>query len=128
MAAKDDEEDRLRTVTLQNAQTVLLARLRAKEALRKQTEWLRVTLASIGDAVISTDAEGRVTFLNGVAEPLTGWPKADAAGRPLPEVFHIVNEHTRKAVENPALRALQEGTIVGLANHTVLVARDGTAN
>ena len=94
--------------------------------MRKQSEWLRVTLASIGDAVISTDAEGRVTFLNAVAEALTGWPQTEAVGRPLPDVFHIVNERTRQPVENPALRALREGTIVGLANHTVLIARDGT--
>ena len=126
MAAKDDEEERLRSVALQNAQSILLARQRAEEALRKQSEWLRITLASIGDAVISTDAEGRVTFMNGVAEALTGWPQAEAIGRPLPDVFHIVNERTRQPVENPALRALREGTIVGLANHTVLIARDGT--
>ena len=94
--------------------------------MRKQSEWLRITLASIGDAVISTDAEGRVTFMNGVAEALTGWPQAEAPGRPLPDVFHIVNERTRQPVENPALRALREGTIQGLANHTVLIARDGT--
>jgi PAS domain S-box-containing protein len=126
MAAKDDEEERLRSVALRNAQSILLARRRAEEALRKQSECLRVTLASIGDAVISTDVEGRVTFLNGVAEALTGWPQAEALGRPLPDVFHVVNERTRQPVENPALRALQEGTIVGLANHTVLIARDGT--
>jgi len=126
MAAKDDEEERLRGVALQNAQSILLARRRAEEALRKQSEWLRVTLASIGDAVISTDAEGRVTFMNAVAETLTGWPQAEAVGRPLPDVFHIVNERTRRPVENPALRALREGAVVGLANHTVLIARDGT--
>lgn len=90
-----------------------------------QTEWLRVALSSIGDAVISTDAQGRITFMNGVAETLTGWSKSQAAGIPLPDVFRIVNEHTRHEVENPALRALREGTIVGLANHTVLIARDG---
>ena len=67
-----------------------------------------------------------MTFLNGVAEALTGWTQAEAAGRPLPEVFRIVNEQTRQPVENPALRALREGTVVGLANHTVLIARDGT--
>ena len=67
-----------------------------------------------------------MTFLNGVAEALTGWPQAEAAGRPLPDVFRIVNEQTRRPVENPALRALREGTVVGLANHTVLIARDGT--
>ena len=126
MAATDDEEELLRSVALQNARSILAGAPAAEEALRKQSEWLRITLASIGDAVISTDAEGRVTFLNGVAEALTGWPQAEALGRPLPEVFHIVNERTRRPVENPALRALREGTIVGLANHTVLIARDGT--
>src|ERR1700691_1159030 len=98
MAARDDEEERLRSVTLQNAQSILLARRRVEEALRKQSEWLRITLASIGDAVISTDAEGRVTFLNRVAETLTGWTQAQAEGRLLPDIFHIVNERTRQPV------------------------------
>jgi PAS domain S-box-containing protein len=97
-----------------------------KEALQKQSEWLRIVLSSIGDGVICTDAEGRVTFLNGVGEALTGWTQGEAAGRPLPEVFHIVNQDTREEVENPALRALRDGKIVGLANHTLLIARDGT--
>ncbi|MDY3562637.1 PAS domain S-box protein [Gemmata sp. JC673] len=96
----------------------------AAEANEHQELW-RTTLASIGDAVISTDVQGRVTFLNPVAERLTGWALGDARRRPLPEVFRIVNESTRSPVENPALRALQTGTIVGLANHTVLIARDG---
>ena len=126
MAAKDDEQERLRSVALQNAQSVLLARRRAEEALRKQSEWLRITLASIGDAVISTDAEGRITFMNGIAEVLTGWPKSEAIGRPLPEVFYIVHGRTREPFENPALRALREGAVVGVANDTVLIARDGT--
>ncbi len=126
MAERDDEEERLRAVALQNARSIVLARQRAEETLRKQSDWLRVTLASIGDAVISTDAQGRVTFMNAVAEALTGWPQAEAQGRLLPEVFHIVNEDTRQPVENPALRALREGMIVGLANHTLLIARDGT--
>jgi PAS domain S-box-containing protein len=126
MPTKDNEEEELRTVALQNAQSILVARRRAEEALRKQSEWLRVTLASIGDAVISTDAEGRVTFMNVVAEALTGWPSAEAFGHPLPEVFHLVNEQTLEAVDNPALRALREGAVVGLANHTVLIARDGS--
>src|ERR1700726_2733689 len=99
MAAKDDEEKQLRSVALQNAQSILLARRRAEDALRKQSEWLRVTLASIGDAVISTDAEGRVTFMNGVAETLTGWPQAKAIGQPLADVFHIVNEHSRQPID-----------------------------
>ena len=94
--------------------------------IQEQRERLHVTLASIGDAVISTDAEGRVDFLNPVAEELVGWTDEKAARQALPDVFHIVNEDTRQPVENPALRALAEGTIVGLANHTVLISRDGT--
>jgi PAS domain S-box-containing protein len=126
MAASDEEEERLRSVALQNAHSILVARRRAEEALRKQSEWLRITLSSIGDAVISTDAEGRVTFMNRVAETLTGWPESEAIGRLLPEVFHIVDEATRQPGESPALRALREGVVVGLANHTVLIARDGS--
>ena len=94
--------------------------------LRAERERFRVTLDSIGDAVVTTDTHGRVTFLNPVAEALTGWSLAEAAGRPLPDVFRIINEGTRKPVENPALRALADGVIVGLANHTLLIARDGT--
>lgn len=101
-------------------------RQQAAEELRQQREWLRVTLASIGDAVIATDTDGKVTFLNPVAERLTGWPQAEATGQPLPTVFQIVNETSREPVENPALRAMREGIVVGLANHTVLIARDGT--
>ncbi|HVG21980.1 MAG TPA: PAS domain S-box protein [Blastocatellia bacterium] len=126
MAAEDKEEERLRSVALQNSQSILLARRRAEEALFKQSEWLRVTLASIGDAVISTDAEGRVTFMNGVAESLTGCLQAEALGRPLPDVFHILNEYTRQPVDNPVERVLRDGKVVGLANHTVLIAQDGT--
>src|SRR4029079_18893252 len=84
------------------------------------------TLGSIGDAVIATDTEGRVTFLNWVAQELTGWALEDAEGKRLESVFAILNEKTRRPVENPALRALREGVVVGLANHTVLVARDGS--
>jgi PAS domain S-box-containing protein len=126
MATQSDEEERLCAVDSKDARAIPLARRQDEEASRRQSEWLRVTLASIGDAVISTDAEGRVTFANAVAEELTGWPQAEALGRPLPEVFRIVNEQTRRSVENPALRALREGRIVGLANHTVLIARDGS--
>ncbi len=104
---------------------LLAERQKAAEALLLERERLRITLASIGDAVISTDAEGRVAFMNGVAEALTGWPQAEALGRPLSETFNIVNQRTRQQTENPALRALREGAIVGLANHTVLIARDG---
>lgn len=95
-------------------------------ALHEQPEWLRVTLSCIGDGVITTDNQGHVTFLNPVAEALTGWSLADAAGQALETVFHIVNETTRNIVENPVHRALREGMIVGLANHTLLIAKDGT--
>jgi PAS domain S-box-containing protein len=84
-----------------------------------------VTLASIGDAVIATDTQARVTFLNPAAEALTGWPWAEAVGRPLAEVFRIVNEQTRQPVESPAAKVLRSGAVVGLANHTALLARDG---
>src|SRR5438876_1376337 len=97
-----------------------------EEALHEQQEWLRVTLASIGDAVITTDTRGSVTFLNPVAQSLTGWTLEEATGLPLDDIFKIVNEQTRRTVENPATRALREGLVVGLANHTVLIAKDGT--
>src|SRR5215217_5717183 len=79
----------------------------------------------IGDAVVATDAGSRVTFTNAVAEGLLGYKQSDMVGRPLTEVFRIVNEDTRHAVTNPVERVLQEGTIVGLANHTILLRPDG---
>ena len=98
---------------------------RAERSLREQADLLRTTLASIGDAVISTDTEGRVRDMNRVAESLTGWSAAEAQGRPLGEVFRVVNETTRQPVENPADRARREGVVVGLANHSILLAKDG---
>jgi PAS domain S-box-containing protein len=95
------------------------------QIMHDERERLRVTLASIGDAVISTDAEGRIEFLNPIAEQLTGWTTKEASGRTLTDVFKIINETTREPVENPAQIALEEGRIVGLTNHTVLIARDG---
>ena len=86
---------------------------------------LATTLRSIGDAVITTDMAGRVHFLNPVAETITGWSSAAAEGRPLTEVFRIVNERTRQTVEDPAVKVLREGVVVGLANHTILLTRDG---
>jgi PAS domain S-box-containing protein len=94
--------------------------------LRQQKELFRTTLASIGDAVITTDIEGRVAYLNAVAESLTGWTQKAAAGQPLETLFHIVNEQTRQTVENPVKKVLSEGKVFGLANHTLLVAKDGT--
>jgi PAS domain S-box-containing protein len=100
-------------------------RKRTESELREQREWLRVTLESIGDAVIATDMDGCVSFLNPVAEELTGWQAAEAVGRPLREVFDIVNEETRRPAENPVNKVLREGVLAGLANHTILVSRNG---
>jgi PAS domain S-box-containing protein len=97
----------------------------AREVFR-QREWFRVTLASIGDAVIATDPDGRVVFLNGVARSLTGWTPAEAAGQPLEQVFHVVHEQTRQPVPSPAERVLQSGTVVSLANHTLILGKHGT--
>jgi PAS domain S-box-containing protein len=98
----------------------------AREALAREKELLATTLASIGDAVIVTDAEGSITFLNSEAERLTGWKRAEAVGGDLPAVFRIVNEQTRQPVENPVEKVLRLGMVVGLANHTLLIAKDGT--
>src|SRR5262249_40251766 len=103
----------------------LSERSRAAALVQEQRERLHTTLTSIGDAVIVTDAEGRVTLMNRVAQAMTGWQDG-AAGRPLDEVFRIVNEQTRRPVEGPVTRVLREGVVVGLANHTALIARDGT--
>jgi PAS domain S-box-containing protein len=92
---------------------------------RAQREWCEVTLRSVGDAVIVTDAKGRVLTLNRAAEELTGWSENEALEQPIAKVFEIVNEDTRAAVENPVDRVCREGRVVGLANHTVLLARDG---
>jgi PAS domain S-box-containing protein len=101
-------------------------RRRAERALAQQREWCQVTLASIGDAVITTDCNGKVTFMNPVAERLTGWDAADAEGRGLGEVFRIIDESTREPIENPCHKVLSSGTAIGLAEHTVLIARDGS--
>jgi PAS domain S-box-containing protein len=103
------------------------AALRARVlALESEAQRFKTTLYSIGDAVIATDATGAIVEMNLVAATLTGWNESDARGRPATEVFRIVNEETRAAVESPVARVLREGAVVGLANHTVLVARDGT--
>jgi len=91
-----------------------------------QREYLQTALHSIGDAVIVTDAEGRINLLNPVAEKLTGWSSGDAYARPLEHVFVIQNEVTNESVANPVSKVLESGAVVGLANHTVLIAKDGT--
>jgi len=98
---------------------------RARDRAFEQGELLRVTLASIGDGVITTDALGHVTGLNAAAEALTGWSSSEANGQPLDRVFRIVDEGTREDGPNPALRALERCAVGGLANHTILVAKDG---
>ncbi|MBL8422901.1 MAG: PAS domain S-box protein, partial [Candidatus Accumulibacter phosphatis] len=98
----------------------------ANMTLRDSEQKLAVTLNSIGDAVIATDGEGRVTRLNPVAEKLTGWSQAAAIGRPVGDVFDIVNKETRHSATIPVMETLQKGTIQGLANHTVLIAADGS--
>ncbi|MES2605348.1 MAG: ATP-binding protein [Pseudomonadota bacterium] len=140
MTDADDEEKQLRTVALQLAQSIRLARRRADEDVRRakvalelkneelaqQKEWFEVTLSSIGDAVITTDTAGRVTFMNPVAEAMTGWNRDQAAGQPLTTVFHILDERTRKPAINPVEEVLRDGKTVALANHTVLIGKHGS--
>ena len=110
----------------EEVEATLRALALARARWEHEAELNRTTLLSIGDAVITTDAEGRVAQLNPVAERLTGWPAVEAAGQPLTAIFAIVNEQTRAPVDNPVARVLAEGIVVGLANHTVLIARDGS--
>ncbi|MEO6079730.1 MAG: PAS domain S-box protein [Steroidobacteraceae bacterium] len=135
----EDDEQRLRIVALRNIESIQIARqreerelLEAKESLQRRTheleqqrEWFEVTLASIGDAVITTDVHSHITFLNPIAEKMTGWSRSEASGEPLVRVFEIFNEDTGAPVESPVTKALQSGQIVGLANHTSLRTRKG---
>lgn len=137
---ENEDERQLRVAALKNIESIQSARrraeselLEAKEALERRTqeleqqrEWFEVTLASIGDAVVTTDVQGRVAFLNPIAEEMTGWRNDAARGQPLDQIFDIFNEDTRQPVENPVAKVLQSGQIVGLANHTALRARNGT--
>ena len=97
-----------------------------EKKLKENEQLLATTLRSIGDAVITTDVNGSVTFMNPVAESLTGWRQKDAVRRPLKDVFNIIDEHTGEQIEDPVTRVLRDGVAVGLANNTVLIARDGT--
>jgi PAS domain S-box-containing protein len=97
-----------------------------QQQIEQEKEMLAVTLRSIGDAVIATDIEGRVTLVNKVTEQLTGWSREEAIGQPLTRVFHIINEQSREVCENPVEKVLETGHIIGLANHTALIAKDGT--
>ena len=117
------EEDKLRLLEIQETTNQLLKL--ANITLQESEEKLAVTLNSIGDAVVTTDAEGCVTLLNPLAEKLTGWTRAEATGLPVGEVFNIINQQTRLPSAIPVMATLAHGTIQGLANHTILIARDG---
>lgn len=109
---------------LSRSQRTAVERARSAEnAERAEHQRFETTLASIGDAVIATDAQGRVSFVNSIASALIQWPEHEAHGKPLDDVFHIVNEQTRAAIENPASQALREGHSSGVANHNILIGR-----
>lgn len=97
-----------------------------EKSLEVEKEKLRITITSIGDGVIATDINGRVTILNKVAEELTGWKQEEAVGKPIEEVFSIINEKTRVKCENPIQKVIESGLVLGLANHTALISKDGT--
>ncbi|MDI6791555.1 MAG: PAS domain S-box protein [bacterium] len=119
-----------RTAELKTAneqlQGEITTRKQAEEALAAEKERLGVTLRSIGDGVIATDTKGEIVLINQVAENLTGWAQGEAMGKPLTEVFHIINEKTREHCENPIAKVIKTGKIVSLADRTVLIAEDGT--
>jgi PAS domain S-box-containing protein len=122
-ARKQIEADKLHLLEIQELTNRKLQL--ANITLQESEEKLAVTLNSIGDAVVTTDVEGRVTLLNPLAEKLTGWLRAEAAGRQVNEIFNIINQETRLPSVVPVSATLAHGTIQGLANHTILIARDG---
>ena len=124
------QDDAIRIALFACAGCVVAAFVGATGELQQQLEQARsrlsTTLRSIGDAVIATDAQGKVTFMNSVAEQATGWRLEEATGCALETIFKIVNESTRLPAENPIRNVLERGIVMGLANHTVLLRRDGT--
>jgi PAS domain S-box-containing protein len=119
------EDDRALVETLAKQCGEALVRATRYDGEDRARRWFTTTLRSIGDAVIATDGQGQITFMNPIAEALTGWNVEEARGKPLDEVFVIYSETTRKAVESPVAKVLREGKIVGLANHTLLRSRHG---
>lgn len=107
-------------ILLDQEQTIINLR-----RIKESEELFRTTLYSIGDAVITTDKSGSIRYLNQVAENLTGWKEEEAKGKPLHSIFNIINEETREKVENPVFKVLECGKIVGLANHTLLISKEG---
>ncbi len=120
--------ENLKTVTAskEDLEKEITERIKAEEALKQSEQRWATTLASVGDGVIATDTEGRVTFMNSVAEVLTGWALQDARDKPIAEVFNIINEQTRLKVDNPVHKVLQLGTVCSLANHTLMIRKNGT--
>jgi len=110
---------------LRSAIEIAVYKHQMERKLKVSEEWLRTTLSSIGDGTIATDMKGCVTFMNPVAESLTGWSQSEAYGKPLTVVFNIINEQTRIPCENPVAKVIETGQIIGLANHTLLITRDG---
>ena len=135
----NEEDKQLRIAALRNAEEILLSRNRVEKELRhanaaleqknqelqQQREWFQVTLSSIGDAVITTNAQGVVTFMNPIAEVMTGWESAEAVGLPLSRIFTVINEHTGEPVEHQVAQVIRDGRNAGLAEHRSLVRRDG---
>ena len=113
-------------LALQERETALTEARDEREEVSRQKQLLAVTLSSIGDCVIVTDASGHITFMNHVAEDLTGWKLSEAERRPVTEVFKIINEDSRQPVESPVEKVLRSGVVVGLANHTLLIRKDGS--
>jgi PAS domain S-box-containing protein len=126
MRKQKERTDQIKRVGRKMADGDLSKKTRTEEALRQSEERYRTTIMSVGDGVIATDTEGQVELLNPVAEALTGWRQEEARGKPLEEIFRIINEETRQTVENPVRRAMREGLVVGLANHSILIAKDGS--
>jgi PAS domain S-box-containing protein len=116
---------RINTAIKERDKALTDARSRGRE-LQQQKDLLSVTLASIGDCVMVTDNVGRINFMNRVAEQVTGWTLEEARGRPTAEVFRILNEQSREPVDNPVEKVMKHGVIVGLANHTLLIRKDGS--
>jgi len=115
----------IRAVRRRQTKAELRKRPRTARMVLESEEWLFTTLRSIGDAVIVTDADGLIVFMNPVAEALTAWNEHDALGQECHRVFHIVSEETRQLSESPVTKVIRDGVISGLANHTILIAKDG---